>query len=208
VTFDDAFKSVAEALPILHQLHVPATVFACSEYADGGRPLDVPELSLALEKNPDELATMDWSELRELIKCGVEVGSHTHTHAHLTRLSDAELHEELSGSRERLEDRLGAPCPYLAYPYGEQDARVRAAAQKAGYEAAFALPGRRHGSDRYQVPRIGIWRKDGLVTSTLKTTALGPWMKRLRRPAAARPAPVPPTSKARDGEPETRHPKP
>ena len=45
VTFDDAYTSVDNALPILERLRVPATVFACTSYADDGRPLDFPELA-------------------------------------------------------------------------------------------------------------------------------------------------------------------
>src|SRR5438105_5322695 len=38
VTFDDAFRSAHEGLSILRRLGLPATVFACSAYADDGRP--------------------------------------------------------------------------------------------------------------------------------------------------------------------------
>jgi peptidoglycan/xylan/chitin deacetylase (PgdA/CDA1 family) len=172
VTFDDAYRSVENALPRLDRLGVPVTVFACPDYADDGRPLAVPELEAEAEAHPRELATMDWSMLRGLVDDGVEVGSHTVTHAHLTRLSDADLERELRGSRERLEDELGRPCRYLAYPYGESDARVEAAARDAGYEGAFALPGIGRPLNRYAFPRLGIWRKDGLSRMTLKASPL------------------------------------
>jgi peptidoglycan/xylan/chitin deacetylase (PgdA/CDA1 family) len=100
---------------------------------------------------------------------GVEVGSHSLTHAHLTQLSSFELERELSESRHRLEDELGRPCRFLAYPYGEEDSRVKGAARTAGYEAAFALEARESPIDVYAVPRVAIWRNDGLVRMTLKT---------------------------------------
>jgi peptidoglycan/xylan/chitin deacetylase (PgdA/CDA1 family) len=180
VTFDDAYRSVANVLPVLERLRVPATVFACPGFADDGRVLDVPELALEAAKYPDELATMTWDELESLIERGVEVGSHTVTHAHLTRLSDAELMRELRESRERLEARLGRPCPYLAYPYGEEDARVRAAARPARDAAAFGLPGSEKPVDRYSVPRIGVWRTDNVVRFTVKTVTAA---RRLARAA-------------------------
>jgi peptidoglycan/xylan/chitin deacetylase (PgdA/CDA1 family) len=34
VTFDDAFRTVGNAMPMLERLGVPATVFACSDYAE------------------------------------------------------------------------------------------------------------------------------------------------------------------------------
>jgi succinoglycan biosynthesis protein ExoA len=198
VTFDDAFRSVATAIPTLERLGVPATVFACAAYADEGRPLDVPELTAEAAAHPSELATMDWDGLHELRERGIEIGSHTMTHPHLRLLGDAELGQELRSSRERLEDRLGAPCRFLAYPYGEHDDRVRAAARRAGYEAAFELGGWTS-FDTYAIPRVGIWRLDGRLRALLKTSAtaarLAPALasaKRRRassRPTAAGPAP-------------------
>jgi peptidoglycan/xylan/chitin deacetylase (PgdA/CDA1 family) len=179
VTFDDAFRSVANALPILERLRVPATVFACAGYADEGRPLDVPELAAEASAHPDELATMGWEELRGLVERGVEIGSHTVSHPHLPRLTDAEIEEELADSRARLEDGLGRPCRFLAYPFGEHDDRVRAAAQRVGYAAAFALASTATSSrDSFALPRVDLYRKDTTLSTALKTSFL-------RRPAAA-----------------------
>jgi len=172
VTFDDAFRSVLDAVSILEGLRVPATVFACPAFADGGRVLNVRELAGEAAAHPAELTTMSWDELRDLADRGIEVGSHTLNHAHLTRLSDAELGHELSASREWLEDELGRPCRVLAYPYGEEDRRVRAATRAAGYEAAFGLPGRPSPMDVYALPRVGIWRGDTVLRVTLKTSSL------------------------------------
>jgi peptidoglycan/xylan/chitin deacetylase (PgdA/CDA1 family) len=170
VTFDDAYTSVAAALPTLERLGVPATVFACPEFADDGRPLAVPELAAEADAHPDELATMDWDQLRDLVDRKVEIGSHTLSHPHLTELGDAELSRELRESRERIEAELARPCPFVAYPYGDDDERVYRAARLAGYEAGFAAPGRLAHPNRHALPRIGIWRHDGLVRVTLKTT--------------------------------------
>jgi peptidoglycan/xylan/chitin deacetylase (PgdA/CDA1 family) len=171
VTFDDAFVSVERAVPVLERLGIPATVFACPGFADEGRPLDVRELAADADALPKELATMRWDGLGELIERGLEVGSHTVSHVHLTSLGEYELRCELGESRSRLEDGLRRPCRFLAYPYGEHDERVRRAARAAGYEAAFALPGRPRPRDRYAVPRVGIWRGDGPLRVALKTSA-------------------------------------
>jgi peptidoglycan/xylan/chitin deacetylase (PgdA/CDA1 family) len=173
VTFDDAFRSVERALPVLERLSVPATVFACPGFADEGKPLAVPELATQVREHPEELATMPWDQLRELVERGVEVGSHTLTHPHLVEVDDRELLSELRESRQRLEDELAVHCRFLAYPYGEEDERVRAAARASGYDAAFALPGRQSPVDVYAVPRVGIWQNDGPIRVTVKTSAAG-----------------------------------
>ena len=108
---------------------------------------------------------MDWEALRRAAALGVEIGSHTRSHPHLTRLSDDDLQAELTGSREALEANLQRPCRFLAYPYGEMDERVRRAAEDAGYAAAYGLAAdTRLGS--YGIPRADVYRGDGRVAGS------------------------------------------
>jgi peptidoglycan/xylan/chitin deacetylase (PgdA/CDA1 family) len=170
VTFDDAYTSISGALDLLERLGVPATIFAATAFADEGRPLDVPELAADALAHPDELETMDWDELRALAERGFEIGSHTVSHPHLARLTEAEIDRELGESRARCEDQLGRPCRFLAYPYGEHDARVKALAERAGYDAAFTLHGTRERPGRYSIRRAHVYRRDSLLRATLKTS--------------------------------------
>ena len=178
VTFDDAFASIRGALERLVSLGVPASVYACTGYADDGRPLVVERLSAVAHL--DDRSTMTWDELREVVAMGVEVGSHTVSHPRLTELSDAELHDELRDSKEKLEDELQRPCTLLVYPFGDQDARVRTAARAVGYFAAFAdyQP-----FDLFAIPRVGIYRRDTPRRSDFKLSRLGQLIatRRLKR---------------------------
>jgi peptidoglycan/xylan/chitin deacetylase (PgdA/CDA1 family) len=170
VTFDDAFRSAVPALDILERIGVPATVFACTGYADDGAALLIPELASRTNGRPEVLLTMQWESLAQLADRDVEIGSHTVSHAHLTRLSDQELRDELCRSREQIEERLGRKCRYLAYPFGESDARVRTAARAAGYEAAFSLrPGPPEDS-LFGWPRVDVYRRDGRIRFALKAS--------------------------------------
>jgi peptidoglycan/xylan/chitin deacetylase (PgdA/CDA1 family) len=182
VTFDDAFRSVELALPVLESLRVPVTVFACTAMADKGSSLDIRELADEVAADPRAYSTMDWDALRALIERGVEVGSHTVTHARLSRIADDELERELAESRLRLEDELRRPCRFLAYPYGDTDDRVRNAARQAGYDAAFALQVRRSRIDSWSLPRVDLYRDDHVVRALLKTSpAYRPLSAVLRR---------------------------
>jgi peptidoglycan/xylan/chitin deacetylase (PgdA/CDA1 family) len=168
VTFDDGYRSVLTAIPVLERLGLPGTVFVCTTHVDDGRP---PSLARAASGRIDgDAAMLSWNALRDLAERGVEVGSHSATHPHLTRISDAELEYELRKSRGRIEDELGRPCRYLAYPYGDHDERVRDAVRNAGYAAAFALPGRLRPYDAFAVPRVSVLREDGRLRFTLKTS--------------------------------------
>jgi peptidoglycan/xylan/chitin deacetylase (PgdA/CDA1 family) len=182
VTFDDAFANIVPSLGVLSTLGVPATVFAVSGFAETGRPFDAGRLG-RLEPTPELDAhrrTMTWDELRAIAQQGFEIGSHTETHPHLTRLDDDDLARELQASRERVEAEIGAPCAWLAYPFGDYDARVMAATRSAGYSAGFALAAPIGNFSPYAIPRVGLYRSDGRGRSALKVSALG------RRLVAAR----------------------
>jgi len=170
VTFDDAFRGILAVLPALEELGAGVTVFACSDFADGGRPLDVPELAAEAAAHPNDLATLTWAELRELAETGVEIGSHTVSHPHLTRLGDEELGRELRESRERIEAEVGRPCRLLSYPFGEHDPRVRQAAKRTGYEAAFLVRARGGRRDEYALPRVSVYSGDGPLRLRAKTS--------------------------------------
>jgi peptidoglycan/xylan/chitin deacetylase (PgdA/CDA1 family) len=90
----------------------------------------------------------------------------------LTTVSEVELARELVDSRQELEDELGRRCRFLAYPYGQENARVQCAARAAGYEAAFALPGPSGPPNPFAMQRVGIYRRDNRLRFRLKTSQL------------------------------------
>jgi peptidoglycan/xylan/chitin deacetylase (PgdA/CDA1 family) len=170
VTFDDAFRSAATVFSALRWLNVPIQIFVCTGFARTGGPLTIPELASEDPVDLAELTTMSWEELRSHAAHGVEIGSHTISHAHLASLSDGELRRELSESKEQIEAALGRPCTELAYPYGEHDERVRVLARAAGYERAYGLWARP--GDRFALPRLDLYRRHGPGRALLKATPL------------------------------------
>jgi peptidoglycan/xylan/chitin deacetylase (PgdA/CDA1 family) len=180
VTFDDAYRSVLElARPILDRFGFPASVFAPTDGIDATRPLSWPGIDQWLDgPHERELTPMSWAELRTLADAGWEIGSHTATHPHLTQLDDATLKDELARSKAACERHLAGPCGSLAYPYGDVDARVVAAAAAAGYETAAALPQRLDSSEALDWPRIGVYWGDDDRRFRMKVS---PAVRRLRR---------------------------
>lgn len=167
VTFDDAYRSVPElGLPVLAELGVPATVFVPTADMASGALRSWPGIEeWANTRWANELAGAGWDELEPLSAAGWEIGSHTRTHPHLVSLGDEELHEELHGSRRDCAEATGLPCRSLAYPFGEADARVAAAAHAAGYEVATTLADRipRPANGRPNPmlwPRLGVHEED------------------------------------------------
>jgi peptidoglycan/xylan/chitin deacetylase (PgdA/CDA1 family) len=113
----------------------------------------------------------DWDELRELAAAGAAIGSHTRTHGHLPDSPPALLDEELAGSLHELQQQVPSAIPVLAYPHGSHDGRVRAAAIRAGYRAAFTTETGRNGAgtDPYCLRRVGVKDWDGPVSVLWKS---------------------------------------
>ncbi|WP_281267655.1 polysaccharide deacetylase family protein [Curtobacterium sp. 9128] len=80
-----------------------------------------------------------WTEhadlLRPLVTSGqVQLGNHTWDHPALTKLSDQGIIDQLTRNHDFIQDTYGVDAkPYFRPPFGYHDARVDAAAARAGY---------------------------------------------------------------------------
>src|SRR6202041_2238689 len=87
---------------------------------------------------------LDWNEAREMHGAGMEIGSHTKSHAILGRLSSQIQKQELEESKKALETHLGSEVKSLAYPVGARDCFSEATeriALNAGYSMCFSAYG-------------------------------------------------------------------
>jgi peptidoglycan/xylan/chitin deacetylase (PgdA/CDA1 family) len=85
--------------------------------------------------------------LRTLYAMGMEIGSHTVTHRLLTGRGPAEIRFELTESKKRLEDILGAAITAFSYPQGAYTASARKALVETGYTLARSTVAFRTGRD-------------------------------------------------------------
>ncbi len=99
-----------------------------------------------------------WDQVREMARAGVAPGSHGLSHARMTTLADDDLARELVLSRDRIAAETGLDVTALAYPKGDHDARVRAAARDAGYVTGCAVTRARLGpdADPLALPRVNV----------------------------------------------------
>ncbi len=174
LTFDDGFRDNAEtALPLLREYGFRPLVFVLPGHLDGGREFDWPEVAEARVAHPDEMQSLSWRQVDEMVGEGAEIGSHTLTHPHLDQLDDERLAHELAESRAQLVRRLGV-CETLAYPFGECNERVVEAARSAGYSFAFSLPqGPESRFGPLRIPRLNVDRRDRGSRFLLKLSAAG-----------------------------------
>jgi len=106
ITFDDGTADFADvAVPILERHRIPATLYLATDFIERQTPF------------PDNGRPLSWSALADVNATGlVNVGSHTHRHLVLDRVSEAEAADELDHSIELIGDRLGVRPADFAYP--------------------------------------------------------------------------------------------
>lgn len=102
---------------------------------------------------------MDWDGARGLIAAGHEIGSHTVSHAILSRETAAGQGVELGEARRALQKELDVPADTLAYPNGasgDYSAETTALAAELGYRCAVTTRAglASRGGPRYEMRRV------------------------------------------------------
>jgi peptidoglycan/xylan/chitin deacetylase (PgdA/CDA1 family) len=154
VTFDDGTDDFAdEAVPILVDHGVPATLYVATRFVD--EQLDF----------PDAGRPITWPALRDATTTGlVDVGSHTHGHVLLDRAPSSTVTAELDRSIERIADELGRAPRHFAYPKALGGTAAADLAVRARFASAAVAGTRvnRYGrTDPYRLARSPIQRSDG-----------------------------------------------
>ena len=99
-----------------------------------------------------------------------EIGSHTMTHPLLTLCDDQQRSQELQGSKKALEDVLGLPVAFFAYPGGAYDEKTLCSVRSAGYEAAVTTNEGlvKTGDDLFSLHRVSVVRDDTVYSLMIR----------------------------------------
>ena len=148
VSFDDGWKSQYEvAWPIMKKFGYPFTMFIYTEGVRGG----------ALGGGE----AITWEQLADMRDNGVDIQAHSATHQDLreghnimlisggkrtrAKLTGPQYQEwvqnEVVGSKQLLEQRLGIKVNCFAVPFGNYNENVKEIARNSGYEAMFTVYG-------------------------------------------------------------------
>ena len=178
VTFDDAFANIIHnALPVLHQNRIPATIFIPS--GNLGYP---PKWRIEQEWAYAKDRIMSSEELREILSPLVSIGSHSVSHEDLRKLSDEMVWWELLESKKSLEQIIERPIDLFAFPYGYYNGRSVALAQKAGYRWAFTSDPDVASYDQscFLMGRFGVDFDDWRIEFWLKIRGAYAWRGKIR----------------------------
>lgn len=155
LTFDDGYEDFLHtAVPIMEELGYSATVFVVASMPQEN------DWEHAYMPRP-RLPLLGIEGVREVVERGMEVGSHSMTHARLSGADPELLEWEVSESRRVLSEALGRAVAGFCYPYGSLDSAAMQAAPRAGYSYACGtniLVGR----SVHALPRIPVSERDNL----------------------------------------------
>jgi peptidoglycan/xylan/chitin deacetylase (PgdA/CDA1 family) len=152
LTFDDGWTNQhTNAFPVMKSAGMPGTFYLISSYLGSG-------------------AYMSVSQAKELQAAGSEIGSHTVSHANLTKADGKTLERELSASKQSLEAKFG-PVTSLAYPFGASNAKVQSAAAKY-YSSSRSTNAGLNVKGRYNPQSLTI----GYVLNTTPLSTVQGWI--------------------------------
>lgn len=142
ITFDDGYaQQYTNALPILQQHNFHATFYLVTGYISMSQ------------------AFMNWDQIKDLMKQGQWIGSHTYWHAFVGRLSGFALKHEIVDAKTKLENGLGISVTTFSYPYGSYSLTAERVISGAGFTSAVWLGASYHqASDRvYKLKRVAVY---------------------------------------------------
>lgn len=144
LTFDDAYDDhYSNAFPILKTYDFSWTLFIPSDFID----------------TPGYLSL---NQIKEMMRHGMEVGSHSRRHVYLPEIADpARLDDEIVQSKRILEETLGTHVNVFSYPIGGFNDVLIRQLQKAGYTGAVTTNrGNFRNKNRWALTRIKVKDKD------------------------------------------------
>ncbi len=108
---------------------------------------DLPAIVFIQTKTLNDKKALTWDQIKEMSNNGIEIGSHSINHYHMSKKNENEttemyeqrLRNELAGSKQFLESKLKKKVEYFAYPYGSYNETVERLAEEAGYKAAVTV---------------------------------------------------------------------
>jgi peptidoglycan/xylan/chitin deacetylase (PgdA/CDA1 family) len=165
ITFDDGYENnYTHAWPIIRELNVAGTIFLSTQYLDSDQPFPFDAWS---EAGSHRVPASAWQPLttaqcKEMLASGdIELGAHTHSHCRFTGRT-ADFIADMQLCLGTLRDHFGVIRPTFAFPYGEFNSELVAAARGLDLSCAVTVRERRvqPGDDVFEWGRLHVGQHD------------------------------------------------
>lgn len=134
ISFDDGFKNCLRAARIMAEFGISACFFLVGSMIGETEHRIIKEFCRQRLGCPP-IEFLGWEDLAALVEQGHEIGGHTLNHCNLVEASGSQLQEEIAGSFELLQRRLGS-VRHFAWPYG-RFFHFSASAAKVAFDTGF-----------------------------------------------------------------------
>jgi peptidoglycan/xylan/chitin deacetylase (PgdA/CDA1 family) len=159
LTFDDGYLSWHRyARDILAEYSFTATAFISTAYIN--ELYDLPDFSLDEADRP-----LTWEEIKDLSDQGWSIQAHGHYHHRWANLPTEDLAEDIFICKNLIEQHIGTPVNYVAYPYGVYSSRTLRLLDKIGVSAGYSV------HDGMLTPSADILRLPRIEINSLDTIA-------------------------------------
>jgi len=151
LSFDDGYADFcSQALPILRQHGFRAVLSVVGDFCEKGTTDWV--------NNGSPVRALSWEEVKGVSSEGIEIASHSMSHAELTSIPLEQANWEIGKSKKEIEAVLNGQVDLFCYPHGACNDKIVDLVKRNGYKAAMTTaPGLvRRGDDIYRLKRIPI----------------------------------------------------
>ena len=116
-SFDDGFEECHSMIaPVLEDFNINAAFFINPNFVSGNREY-IDYFTNNVVKTPGKLP-MSWEQIKDLHNRGHVIGAHTLDHYNINDDNIEELEHQIGECRTVVEQHIGVPCDYFAFPFG------------------------------------------------------------------------------------------
>jgi len=109
---------------------------------------------------------LSWSQIAELAKAGMEIGSHSVSHLDLSKLDTDKARVEIYNSKITLEEKLNLKITAFCYPSGAFDDETIQLVKNAGYQTAVTTVNSKEQTKEniYKLKRIRVAGSESIAS--------------------------------------------
>jgi len=167
LSFDDGFHNCyTNMMEITSNLEIPVIIYLPTNFIglNASNPNDIEKINQFYPENAKLISFLSWENCLEMLNNNITFGSHTCSHANLSKISITDIENELSLSKQIIQEKLNINCNHFACPWGREnidfDPKITTEiAKKIGYKS-FATTNR---GKTQKGDNLFVLRRDHLI---------------------------------------------